>query len=195
MQMRGQKYIRFNSMQELHTRVAGAEWLLYRIIARARTFDHSLTRALASIAGPRRSASAFAGATCARRPMRACANTCFAHIFWASPRIGIGLSRAILRAAGTGLTRITQRKWRGAQVRQSYQIETTRALNAIEFFLAAVITFLSLRRCKRSPPLLERAANQAIRGARFDSVQTPSRFFSASLTACGLALPPVDLMT
>ena len=80
-------------------------------------------------------------------------------------------------------------------MRRSYQIETTRVHIAIEFFLAAVIIFLSLRRCKRWPPLSKRAANQAIRGARFESLQTPSRFFSASLTACGLALPPVDLMT
>lgn len=193
--MRGRKYIRFDSTQALHTRVASAERLLYRIIARARTFDHSLTRALASIAGPHRSAGAFARCACAPRPMRACANTCFAHIFWASPRIWIGSRRAILRAGGTGLTRITQRKWRGARVRRSYQIETTCARIAIEFFLAAVIIFLSLRRCKRLPPLLKRAANQAIRGARIDSRQTPSRLFSASLTACGLALPPVDLMT
>ncbi len=110
MQMRGQKYIRFDSTQDLHTRVASAERLLYRIIARARTFDHSLTRAFASIAGPRRSAGAFAGYACARRPMRVCANSCFAHIFWASPRIGIGCGRAILGANGTGLTRVTQRK-------------------------------------------------------------------------------------
>jgi hypothetical protein len=93
------------------------------------------------------------------------------------------------------LTRITQLEWRSAQARHSYQIETTRALNAIEFFLAAVIIFLSLRRCQRWPRLLERPANQAIREARFDSHQRPRRRFSASLTACGLALPPVDLMT
>jgi hypothetical protein len=195
MQMRGQKYIRFDSTQDLHTRVASAKRLLYRIIARARTFDHSLMRALASIAGPHHSAAAFAGCACARRSMRACANSCFPHIFWASPRIWIACGRAILRVDDTGLMRIRQRKWRGAQVRQSYQIETTRVLIAIEFFLAAVIIFLSLRRCKRQPRPLKRAANQAIRGARFDSLQTPSRFFSASLTACGLALPPVDLMT
>ena len=195
MQMRGRKYIRFHSRQELRTRAASAERLLYRIIARARTFDHSLTRALPSIAGPHHSAAAFAGCACTRWPMRAFANSCFAHIFWASPRIWIACRRAILRVDGTGLTHIRQRKRRGARVRRSYQIETTRALIAIEFFLAVVIIFLSLRRCKRSPPLLERAANQAIREARFDSRQTPSRFFSASLTACGLALPPVDLMT
>src|SRR5271166_4140402 len=115
-------------------------------------------RAPASIAGPHRSASAFAGYACARPPMRACANSCFAHIILASPRIVIGSRRAILRAGGPALTRVTPRKWRGAQARQSYQIETTRTLIAIEFFLAALIIFLLLRRCKRSPPLLERAA-------------------------------------
>jgi hypothetical protein len=67
--MRVRKYIRFDSAQELHTRAARDERLLYRIIARARTFDHSLTRVLASIAGPHRGASAFAGYACARRAM------------------------------------------------------------------------------------------------------------------------------
>ncbi len=169
MQMRGQKYIRFNSMQELHTRVAGAEWLLYRIIARARTFDHSLTRALTSIAEPHRSASAFAGYACASRPTRARANSCFAHIFRASPRITIGCRRAILRARGTALTLITRDKWRGARAPQSYQIETRRALKAIEFFLAAVITFLSLRRCNARP--LSWNALRIKRFARRDSIR------------------------
>jgi hypothetical protein len=149
--MREGKYIRFHSRQELRTRIASAERLLYRIIARARTFDHSPRRALPSIAGPHHSAAAFAGCACARWPMRAFANSCFAHIFWASPRIRIACPRAILRVDGTGLTHIGQRTRRGARVRRSYQIETTRALIAIEFFLAVVIIFLSLRRCKRSP--------------------------------------------
>jgi hypothetical protein len=45
----------------------------------------------------------------------------------------------------------------------AYQIETARALIAIEFFFIAVITFLSLGRCKRAPQRSKRAANQVIR--------------------------------
>jgi hypothetical protein len=84
---------------------------------------------------------------------------------------------------------------RGARPRGAYQFETARALIAIEFFLAAVIIFLSSRRCNRELSRSIRPAIQANRGARFDSRQTPSRFFNASLTACGLALPPVDFIT
>ncbi len=68
-------------------------------------------------------------------------------------------------------------------------------LIAIEFFFIAVITFLSLGRCKRGPRRLKRAANQVIRRSDSTRSQTPSRFFKASLTACGLALPPVDFIT
>jgi hypothetical protein len=47
MQMREGKYIRFDFTQALHTRATRAERRDYRIIARTRTSDHSLTRALA----------------------------------------------------------------------------------------------------------------------------------------------------
>jgi hypothetical protein len=51
--MRGRKYIRFDSAQELHPRDAGDERHDYRIIARARAFDRSLTRERATNAAPR----------------------------------------------------------------------------------------------------------------------------------------------
>jgi hypothetical protein len=47
MQMRERKYIRFDFTQALHARATGAERPDYRIIARTRTSDHSLTRVLA----------------------------------------------------------------------------------------------------------------------------------------------------
>jgi hypothetical protein len=47
MQMRERKYIRFDFTQALHARTTGAERRDYRIIARTRTSDHSLARALA----------------------------------------------------------------------------------------------------------------------------------------------------
>jgi hypothetical protein len=60
MQMREQKYIRFDFTQALHTRATTAERRDYRIIARTRSPDHSLTRALAravhSVATPHASA-------------------------------------------------------------------------------------------------------------------------------------------
>jgi hypothetical protein len=47
MQMRERKYIRFDFTQALRARATGAERPDYRIIARTRTSDHSLARALA----------------------------------------------------------------------------------------------------------------------------------------------------
>ena len=179
----------------MRTRVARAEWLLYRIIracSEVRSFtdenarEHRLTASLCEcVHGLRIRAAAHASVR----------ESLLRPYISGISEDRIALRRAILRAGATALTRITQRKWRVAQAPRSYQIETTCALNAIEFFLAAVIIFLSLRCCKGCPRLLERAANQAIREARCDSRQTPRRLFSASLTACGLALPPVDLMT
>jgi hypothetical protein len=50
-QMQARKYIRFDSTQELHTRVMSAKRRDYRIIARARAPDRSLTRSLAHVRG------------------------------------------------------------------------------------------------------------------------------------------------
>jgi hypothetical protein len=47
MQMRGRKYIRFDFTQALHTHATCVEGSDYRIIARTRSSEHSLTRALA----------------------------------------------------------------------------------------------------------------------------------------------------
>ena len=65
--MQARKYIRFHSTQELHTRAISAERRDYRIIARARAPDRSLTRALARGASPRQSASACVRLACAQR--------------------------------------------------------------------------------------------------------------------------------
>jgi hypothetical protein len=51
--MRGRNYIRFDSAQALHMRDARAERHDYRIIARARAFDRSLTRARTNDLAPR----------------------------------------------------------------------------------------------------------------------------------------------
>jgi hypothetical protein len=50
-QMQARKYIRFDSTQELHTRVMSAKRRDYRIIARARAPDRSLTRSFAHVRG------------------------------------------------------------------------------------------------------------------------------------------------
>jgi hypothetical protein len=47
------------------------------------------------------------------------------------------------------------------------------------------------------PPSSPRESRRQASDSQRDSIrsQTPSRFLSASLTACGLALPPVDFIT
>jgi hypothetical protein len=52
MQMREGKYIRFDFTQALRTRATAAKRHDYRIIARTRTSDHLLTRALARALAP-----------------------------------------------------------------------------------------------------------------------------------------------
>ena len=58
--MQARKYIRFDSTQELHTRLMSAERCDYRIIARARAPDRSSMRALARGAWPHHNASGCA---------------------------------------------------------------------------------------------------------------------------------------
>jgi hypothetical protein len=70
-----------------------------------------------------------------------------------------------------------------------------RMLIAIEFFFVVALRFLSMRRCNHRLRRANRSDNKVIRNAIRFETQTPSRFLSASLTACGLALPPVDFIT
>jgi hypothetical protein len=72
MQMRGRKYIRFDFAQALHTRATRAERRDYRIIARTRTSDHSVTRALARAFHFAATARPFAREACARQPKHFC---------------------------------------------------------------------------------------------------------------------------
>ena len=195
--MRRRKYIRFDSTQALHTRVTSAERRDYRIIARARASDLSLTRALASMrwTASQCRARSRADACCVAADMQASREFPLCpYILGVSEDSAYGSRRNSSRRRNWSQARKTAREAR-SWPRRTYQIETTRMLIAIEFFLVVVITFLSSRRCKRRPPRSKRAANQADSRVRFDSRQTPSRLFSASLTACGLALPPVDFMT
>jgi hypothetical protein len=165
MQMRRRKYIRFDFTQALHTRATTAERRDYRIIARTRSPDHSLTRALArgvhSVATAHRVHSRSFRATAGASPLK----SWFAHILWASPTIVVARAGAISSAGGTRLTRVRQREKQQHRSRRAYQIETARILIAIEFFLVVIITFLSLRRCNRRLLRASRAENQVIRGA------------------------------
>jgi hypothetical protein len=68
MQMREQKYIRFDFTQALHTRATSAERRDYRIIARTRTSDPSLMRALARAVHSVATAYAFAREASAQQP-------------------------------------------------------------------------------------------------------------------------------
>jgi hypothetical protein len=167
----------------------------YRIIARTRASDVSSTRALAR--SPRLDSSRARVAT---QSIREAANASahdprFAHIFLASPRISSVRANAIARVGGAPLRRAEERAKQQHRPRHTYQIETARMLSAIEFFLGAVIIFLSLRRCDRRLNRANRAETQVIRRAIRLEAQRPSRFLSASLTACGLAFPPVDFIT
>ena len=66
--MRERKYIRFDFAQALHTRATSAERRDYRIIARTRTSDPSLTRALARAVRSVATARAFAREASAQQP-------------------------------------------------------------------------------------------------------------------------------
>jgi hypothetical protein len=68
MQMRERNYIRFDFTQALHARATGAERHDYRIIARTRTSDHSLTRALERAIHSVATTHAFARNASAQRP-------------------------------------------------------------------------------------------------------------------------------
>ena len=80
--------------------------------------------------------------------------------------LGVSEDRELLRASKSRRRRsqsqARRRAWkRGARPRRAYQFETARALIAIEFFLAAVIIFLSSRRCKGESSLSIRPANSS----------------------------------
>ena len=66
--MRERKYIRFDFTQALHMRATSAERRDYRIIARTRTSDPSLTRALARAVHSVATAHAFAREASAQQP-------------------------------------------------------------------------------------------------------------------------------
>jgi hypothetical protein len=68
MQMRGRKYIRFDFTQAAHIGATHAEWRDYRIIARTRTSDHSVTRALTHAICFPGTAHAFEGEGSAQQP-------------------------------------------------------------------------------------------------------------------------------
>ena len=144
MQMRERKYIRFDFTQALHTRATSAERRDYRIIARTRASDHSLTRALAHAVHSVATAHAFAREASAQQTTQARSIPDFP-IYCARLRESlVARAEALHRARGTGLTRLRQRENEEQSSRRAYQIETTRMLIAIEFFLVDSIKFLSM---------------------------------------------------
>jgi hypothetical protein len=166
--MRRRRYIRFDFTQALHTRATSAERHDYRIIARARASVLSSTRAFARsvrLGGN----EALVRMRSIRSITRTNANSSrFAHIFSAPPRIA-----AIVRRQFSALAELVsgaqeKRGKPGHWPRRTYQIETTRMLIAIEFFLAVDIAFLSTRRCDLGVRHSKRGETQVIR-ERFDS--------------------------
>jgi hypothetical protein len=194
-QMQAAKYIRFISTQALRTRAMSAKRRHYRIIARARARDRSLASALAQGAWPNLSANSWTRDAHARRSAHVHVESRSALVFLVSPRLKTACARARRRTRGTSLKPRPTVREASVWTLRAYQIETPRMLVAIEFFFTAIITFLSSGRCKRAPRRSKRDANQVIRASDSAWSQTPRRFFSASLTACGLALPPVDFIT
>jgi len=195
MQMRARRYIRFDFAQASHTRATCTESHDYRIIARTWASDHSSTRALAwrrSLRSQRADVSR-AKLPCSARQEFARAR--FAHGLLASPRIAVARAGAIRQARETRLMHECEHSKRRSRPRRAYQFETTRMLVAIEFFFVVAIKFLSMRRCNRR--LWPSESQQQPSDSHCESTrrQTPRRFLSASLTACGLALPPVDRIT
>jgi hypothetical protein len=69
------------------------------------------------------------------------------------------------------------------------------AHSSIEFFFAARFEILLRRRCKVRRQRVARLRITRIAAGDSRPLQRPSRRFNASLTACGLALPPVDFIT
>ena len=168
MQMRRRRYIRFDFTQALHTRATSAERHDHRIIARARASDLSSTRAFARCVR--------LGSNEARVRMRSIRSTIrtnanssrLAHIFSAPPRIATIVRRQFYALAELISGAQGKREKQGHWPRRTYQIETTRMLIAIEFFLAVDIAFLSTRRCDPRIRHSKHGKNQVIR-ERFDS--------------------------
>ena len=192
--MHARKYIRFDSTQELHTRLMSAERCDYRIIARARAPNRSSMRALARGGWPHHNASG-----CARdpsgRPARTREGSPALPIFSGRLRGSIRLERTHVFVPAERLQahQTVRRAMRSPSAGVSNRNDALARRNRIFLHRCHHIFVVETLRTRASAP--NRAANQAIR--RFDSTcsQTPSRFFSASLTACGLALPPVDFIT
>jgi hypothetical protein len=195
MQMRWRRYIRFDFAQALHTRAMRGEHRDYRIIARARTFNRSLMRALACGAELHRE-TACVGARSIRGAIGASSHESrFAHIFLVSPRIvSVGANTiAHVRAPRVRLARNTKGKaiCRGERIKSKRRARSSQS----NFSSSSLSHF-----CRRDVAIADSRARNAAGTTRFaardsTSRQRPSRFLSASLTARGLALPPVDFIT
>jgi hypothetical protein len=193
--MRERKYIRFDFAQALHTRATSVERADYRIIARTRAVYHSLASALAYAVHFVTAARLHAAQTFCAALDASSFRSSFAHIFCASPRLSVVRAAAIHCAAEAASYAQRQYAEQRHCLRRAYQIETMRMLIAIEFFFVVIINFLSMRRCNCRLRQANRDEGRVIRSAIRLESHTPRRFLSASLTACGLALPPVDFIT
>ena len=193
--MRRRKYIRFDFTQALHTRATTAERRDYRIIARTCASDHSLTRALAhdvhSVAAP----YPFTREASAQQPEQVCS--------------GPGLPIYIRRLRGSQLLVQQQfvvlANWSHARkiTGEATALAATSVSNRNGAHADRNRIFLGRHhhifvaetlQPPTSPRESRRESSDSRRVIRFER-QTPRRFLSASLTACGLALPPVDFIT
>jgi hypothetical protein len=162
--MRERKYIRFDFAQALHTRATRAERRDYRIIARTRTSDHSLTRALARPFTPLQRRTPSCAKLLRNSRCKVAWFLIFPYIAPVSETLGCSC-RSNSSRSWKALTRARQREKQRHWPRRAYQIETARMRIAIEFFLVDSMRFLSLRRCDHRLPRASCAENQVIRRA------------------------------
>jgi len=102
--MQARKYIRFDSTQELRMRLMSVKPADYRIIARTRAPDRSMTRRLWQHAWLRHNINAWSASPLPGRRGHMHADSRFAHIFRVSPRIETSQARATSRMGETFLS-------------------------------------------------------------------------------------------
>jgi hypothetical protein len=193
--MQARKYIRFDSTQELLARAISAKGGDYRIIARARSAVRSRTRTFARNAWPRPDAIRQGRNSSAQwRPSRGPipALPLFSgrlrRATWLSRTRAFVLAEPPLslldsaKCGRSGSASVSNRN--GARAcRNRIFLHRRDHIFVVERLQTRAMTHESLRESSDSAPT--------------DSTlsQSPRRFLSASLTACGLALPPVDFIT
>jgi hypothetical protein len=195
MQMRERNYIRFDFTQALHARATTAERRDYRIIARTCASDHSLTRALAHDVHSDATPYAFTREASAQQPEQVCSSPGLPIYIRRLRESWLLVQEQLVALTNWSRARKTTRKATALAARSVSNRNGAHAdRNRIFLGRRHHIFVAETLQQPTSPRESRRESSDSRRVIRLER-QTPRRFLSASLTACGLALPPVDFIT